>query len=63
MKNMQKLQPMPVRITLLNVTFKASNGRVVDLPKDGLGELGGWYVGTWREMSKERYIDDFSDLR
>jgi len=48
---------------ILNVTFKASNGKLVDLPKDGLGELGGWYVGTWREMSKERYIDDFSDLR
>ena len=39
-------------------------GRTVDLAKDGLGELGGSYVGAdgWREkFSKERVFDDFSD--
>lgn len=38
--------------------------RTVDLVKDGLGELGGWYVGTdgWREkFSKERVFDEFPE--
>jgi hypothetical protein len=49
---------------ILNVTFKASNGKVVNLPEEGLGELGGWYAGSWREMySEERFVDDFSDLK
>lgn len=49
---------------ILNVTFKASNGKVVNLSEEGLGELGGWYMGSWRELySKERYVDDFSDLK
>src|SRR6478736_3766148 len=30
---------------LLPLSFTASNGKAVDLPKDGLGELGGWYMG------------------
>jgi len=49
----------------LKLKFTASNGKQIDLPKDGLGELSGWYMGTggWRAMySKERYVDDFSDL-
>lgn len=50
----------------LKLTFTASNGKRIDLPKDGLGELSGWYMGRggWRAMySKERFVDDFSDLK
>jgi hypothetical protein len=50
---------------VLRMKFTASNGQEVDLGKDGLGELAGWYVGGggWRAMfSEERYVDDFSDL-
>lgn len=50
----------------LKLAFTASNGTVVDLTEQGLGELAGWYMGTegWREKySKERFVDDFSDLR
>jgi hypothetical protein len=50
---------------LLKLSFTASNGKEVDLPVDGLSELAGWYVGSggWRALySKERFIDDFSDL-
>ena len=50
----------------LRIAFTASNGKVVDLTTQGRGELSGWYMGSggWREMySKERFVDDFSDLR
>jgi hypothetical protein len=50
---------------LLPLTFIASNGKSVDLPKEGLGELSGWYMGSsgWRAMfTKERFNDDVSDL-
>ena len=50
---------------LLRLSFTASNGNTVNLPEDGLGELGGWYMasGGWRAMhSQERFVDDFSDL-
>jgi hypothetical protein len=52
---------------LLELTFKAPNGKVVKLSEDGLGELAGWYMGSsdgWRGVySKERFVDDFSDLK
>jgi hypothetical protein len=49
---------------LLQLSFTASDGKTVDLPEDGYGELGGWYLGSWREMySKERFVDDVSDLK
>lgn len=49
---------------LLNLTYKASDGKVVNLAKEGLSELAGWYSGSWREMySTERFVDDFSDLK
>lgn len=51
---------------LLRFSFTASNGKVVNLPEDGLGELSGWYMGSggWRAMySNERFVDDFSDLK
>jgi hypothetical protein len=50
----------------LRMTFTSTNGRIVDLTDEGLGEMAGWYMGSggWREMySKERFTDDFSDLR
>ena len=50
---------------LLKLSFTAANGKKVDLPTDGLGELAGWYMGSggWRSLhSKERFVDDFSDL-
>ena len=50
----------------LKISFTASSARTVDLAEDGLGELGGWYMGSdgWRAMfSGERFVDDFSDLK
>lgn len=51
---------------LLKISFTASTGGTVDLTSDGLGELSGWYAGSpgWRTMhAKERFVDDFSDLK
>jgi hypothetical protein len=50
----------------LPVSFVASNGNVVDLTKEGLGELTGWYMGSdgWiAKYSQQRFINDFEDLR
>jgi hypothetical protein len=50
---------------LLQLSFKSSDGKTVDLPEEGFGELAGWYMGSggWRAMfSQERYVDDFADL-
>lgn len=49
----------------LKLSFTAANGKKVDLPTDGLGELAGWYMGSggWRALySQARFVDDFSDL-
>jgi hypothetical protein len=49
----------------LKLSPSAENGKIVDLPGDGLGELAGWYVGNggWRALySEERFVDFFSDL-
>jgi hypothetical protein len=48
---------------LLPLRFVSKSGEVVDLAEDGMGELAGEYMcsGGWREMSKERYVDDFGD--
>lgn len=51
---------------LLKLSFTASNGNTVDLSTEGLSELAGWYKGAngWiEEYSKERFVDDFADLR
>jgi hypothetical protein len=51
---------------LLRLSFHASSGKSVDLVAEGLGELTGWYRGSdgWCEKhSKERFVDDFSDLK
>jgi hypothetical protein len=50
----------------LRIAYTAGNGKVVDLAAEGLGELSGWFMGSegWRaKYSKERFNDDFSDLR
>jgi len=50
---------------ILDLSFKSVSGKVVNLSKEGLGELSGWYMGSggWRsEHSEQRYIDDFADL-
>ena len=50
----------------LRLAYTASNGTVVDLASQGLGELAGWFTGSdgWVAMySTERFVDDFSDLR
>lgn len=47
----------------MRVSFTASDDKLVDLEKAGLGELAGWYLGScdgWREKySKERFVDYF----
>ena len=48
----------------LCIFFKRDNGELIDLRKEGLGELAGWYLGSeeWREKySKCRFFDDFAD--
>lgn len=50
----------------LRLAYTAFNGTVVDLTAQGLGELAGWFAGSdgWRAMySKERFVDDLTDLR
>jgi hypothetical protein len=50
----------------LRLSYTASNGKVANLTVDGLAELAGWYIGSdgWRaKYSKERFADDFSDLK
>lgn len=50
---------------LLDLSFKASNGNLVNLSIDGGSELAGWCIGTdaWREAySKCRFADDFKDV-
>jgi len=47
----------------LKLSYTASNGLVVDLSADGLGELCGSYLGGWNLVhTKERAVDDFADL-
>ncbi|KAB2929943.1 MAG: hypothetical protein F9K24_18090 [Leptonema illini] len=53
---------------LLPMSFKASNGNLIDLAAKGHGELGGWYAGSgdgaWiPKYSNERHVDEFADLK
>jgi len=44
----------------LQMTYSTSKGKVVDLTKEGAGELAGWYVGpeSWPKLySRERWVD------
>ncbi len=48
----------------LRLLFVGGNGEPFDLAEEGMGELGGWFMGTggWRAMySHERFVDDFAD--
>lgn len=52
----------------LRLSYTASNGKMVDLTSAAkeAGELSGWYGagGGWCEKySKERFTDDFADLK
>jgi hypothetical protein len=48
----------------LQLSFTASNGQTVNLTKERLGEPAGWYSGEWNgKYTKERFVDNFSDLR
>jgi hypothetical protein len=50
---------------LIRPSFTTSDGKVVDLTTAGLGELCGFYGGSpsWRaDYSRERLLDDYSDL-
>jgi hypothetical protein len=41
---------------VLQLSFTDPNGQTVNLTKQGLSELGGWYMGEWREkFTKERF--------
>jgi hypothetical protein len=53
---------------VLHLSFTASNGKCVDLTSVAKesGEMSGWYRGGggWCETySKERFVDDFADLK
>lgn len=46
---------------VLRLQYTTAEGNVVDLSRDGLGELSGWYMGSegWRAMfSEERHEDE-----
>jgi hypothetical protein len=49
---------------VLQMSLKSSDGRVVDLTEEGLGELAGWYAGRgWREAyAQERFANNFPNL-
>jgi hypothetical protein len=50
---------------VLRLSYATSQGNLVDLAEDGLGELAGWYMGSggWRAMfSGQRFVDDFGDI-
>lgn len=45
----------------LRLSFTASNGNAVDLTREGLSELAGWYIGNdgWRaKYANERFAED-----
>ena len=50
---------------LIHLSFTTSAGKQIDLTKEGLGEMAGWFMGSqgWRSMySKQRFSDDCADL-
>jgi hypothetical protein len=49
----------------IKLIFIADNGKQVDLSREGLGELAGWFAGNeWKKKySEEGFFDDFKDLR
>jgi hypothetical protein len=51
----------------LRVSYVASNGKKIDLTKEGLGKLSGWYGGGdegWiLKYSRERFVNDCEDSK
>lgn len=50
---------------LLHLSYTDASGERVDLSEEGLGGLSGWYMGSdgWRQRySRERFVDDFSEM-
>jgi hypothetical protein len=49
---------------LLQISFKASDGKTINLTNEGLGELSGWYAGRyWLEKySTERFAKNFPGI-
>jgi hypothetical protein len=51
---------------LVPLAFRHADGSIVPLNAVGMGEMGGWYMGSpgWRhEFSNERFFDPLSGLR
>ena len=49
---------------VLQLSFTDSNGQTINLSTESPDELGGWYMGEWREKyTKERAPDNFPDLK
>lgn len=51
---------------VLKLFYQASDGSLIDLEREGEGEMSGWYgaTGGLREIySRERFMDYFADLR
>ena len=47
----------------IKLSFLSEDGEMVDLNKEGLGELAGFFMGGWRkQFSSEKLNDDFADL-
>jgi hypothetical protein len=50
----------------LRLAFLATNGTMVGLSKEGMGQLAGWFMGSdgWKaKYSQQRFFDDCADLQ
>lgn len=50
----------------LPLLWRQTDGSVIDLSELGLGEMGGWFMGSpsWRsQFSERRYFDPLADLK
>ena len=53
---------------LLQISYRSSSGKMVDLVEAGESEMAGWYMGGGADgwmtrFSKQRFNDDFADLQ
>lgn len=49
---------------ILQLSFTDSKGQTINLSKESPDELGGWYMGEWREKyTKERAPDNYPGLK